>query len=84
MTTATIKRNKNGQQNLTDLRRAMDERDDVSVSRFGGNWVQRTWSEEMGAWMESTCPWHFDERMAIQSALYGEYESKAETDYHRS
>jgi len=76
----TIKRNANGQQNLNDLRRELDNRENRSAHRMGGNWIAS--SLVNNCWHESPCPYHFDERAAIQYALYGTEEEPAETQYH--
>jgi hypothetical protein len=80
MTTATIRRNADGQQNLTDLRRELAKRSDLRVYRESGNW--KTFTLVGNVWRVKTCPWNWTEQQAIQSALFGEAESLAEAKYH--
>ena len=80
MTTATIRRNADGQQNLRDLRRELAKRDNVQVYRWGNSWKASTFVD--GAWRVETCHWNWTERQAIQAALFGEAESPAEAEYH--
>ena len=82
-TETTIRRNKDGKQNLIDLRKELEERTDVRLHKMGGNWILNQWSEGHQAWWENPLPWHFDERAAIQHALYGECESEDETEFYR-
>ena len=80
MTTATIRRNADGQQSIRDLRKAL-ARTRNSIYRQCGNWITSEWSEARGCYMIETCPYHWTERQAIQSVL-GEVESKDEAKYH--
>ena len=75
-----IKRNKDGQQNLRELKSALKDSPSVSdVYRLGG-----TWQISNVSGMVESCPHYYDERQAIQQALYGETESKEESRYHKS
>ncbi len=75
-----IRRNKDGQQNLRDLRKLVELDENLSVVRFGGNWqVNRLVGN---TWHITTCPWYHKERQALQSALYQEVESKEEASYN--
>jgi len=77
-TTMNIKRNKDGQQNLVDLRSALTECNRVAdVYRVGGNWQI---SNASG--IVESCPWYYTERHAIQHALFGAIEYKEEARYH--
>ena len=75
-----IRRNKNGMQNLFDLRRAVDDHSTLSVERSGGSWEVKTLIDN--TWHVNTCPYHYDERQALQSALFGEVESVDEAKYN--
>jgi hypothetical protein len=75
-----IKRNKDGRQCITDLRRELDARSDVNVHKLGGNWIVGKLIDN--CWHENPCPYYFDERQALQFALFGEAESEAESAYH--
>lgn len=75
-----IRRNKDGQQNLNDLRKALAGTKH-SVYKQGGSWITSEWSEARGCYMTETCPYHWTERQAIQSIL-GEVESADEARYH--
>jgi len=74
-----IKRNLNGEQNLTELRRTMANcpqlRDVFSV---GGTW----YISRVGGKLES-CPWNYAERQALQMALFGSIEGKEEARYYK-
>jgi len=74
----SIRRNKDGQQNLVDLRSALDDCPRVAdVYKLGGNWQISNVSG-----MVESCPWHYTERHAIQHALYSRIESKDTAKYH--
>ena len=75
MTTATIRRNQDGQQNLTDLRKALAESRHM-IHRQAGNWIIQQWSEGHKAYLESPAPYWYSERQAIQKALGLEVETK--------
>ena len=75
-----VKRNATGQQNIKDLRRELAARDDVTVRPQGGNWIISKLVEN--CWHESTCPYWYTERQAIQKALFGEPEMADEEVYH--
>lgn len=75
-----IRRNKDGQQHMGDLRRELDARTDVTIHWVGGSWVLSTKGPDF--WHESTLPYFFDERMAIQKALWGDYECPEEARFH--
>jgi len=78
--TAMIKRNKNGQQNLRQLRAALKDCPSVAdVYIVGG-----TWQISNVSGIVDTCPHYCDERQAIQLALYGAIESKEEARYNKS
>lgn len=79
-TAITIRRNKDGQQNLTDLRKALAESPHVVYSQ-GGGWIMGRWSESHGAYLERPAPHYWGEREAIQSVLFGGIET--ECDYHQ-
>ena len=79
--TATIRRNANGQQNLTDLRKALAA-SRHTVHRQGGNWIMQQWSESHNAYVETPAPYWMDERQAIQTVLFGESESPDEAKFH--
>jgi hypothetical protein len=80
--TNDIRRNKDGQQNLADLRKALAACQEATVQRVGGNWEMSTKSNERGSvWLTTTLPYHYTERQAIQRALLGEAESKDEVKY---
>jgi len=75
-----IKRNKNGQQNLRDLKSALKDSPSVAdVYRLGG-----TWQISHVSGIVEHCPYYCDERQALQLALYGEIESKEEARYNKS
>lgn len=76
----SIRRNKDGQQNLSDLRLALSSRLDVHVYRQGGNWVISKWDGTV--WHAGPCSYTYDERAAIQRALFGEIEGPEEIQYH--
>jgi hypothetical protein len=78
----TIRRNKNGQQNLADLRAALAERDDVTVYALGGNWIISNYSHPYRVWQNHQCPYWYTERQAIQHALFGQCETETEEAYH--
>lgn len=81
MTTAIqIRRNKDGQQNLNDLRKAL-AKTKHSIYKQGGNWIALRWSDSHNAFMAQACPWHWTERQAIQYII-GEVESADEARYH--
>ena len=80
MTTATIRRNADGQQSIRDLRKALAKTRN-SVYKQGGNWITSIWSEAITRYVVGTCPYYWTERQAIQSVL-GEVESKDEAKYH--
>jgi hypothetical protein len=75
-----IRRNKNGQQNLNDLRKKLKDKDGVFIYRYNCRWVIRTVNDAF--WRDETCPHKWTERQAIQSELFGEAESPAEVKYH--
>lgn len=80
----TTRRNKDGKQNLTDLRKLLADRDDLNVYRFGGNWKIGRFSKN--CWHETSCHYSVDERGAIQIALYGSEEASYEIEFakHRA
>ena len=88
--TDVIRRNKNGQQNLTDLRRAIAGRTDVRVYSQGNDWIieRLAYGLELVnlqaiGWHSRPLPyWIGSERQAIQFALYGDVESPDETQYY--
>lgn len=70
----TIRRNANGQQHLGDLRKELAKRDDVTVYQQGSSWIL---SQYVGdCWRTTTLPYWYDERKAIQKALWGDYEAR--------
>jgi hypothetical protein len=75
-----IRRNADGQQNLSDLRKALDAEATRSVRSQGGQWIITSWVDSTG--YESPCPYYYDERMAIQKALFGEIETPEEAQYN--
>lgn len=77
-----IRRNADGHQNIADLRRLMEgfHNGTRRVHRLGGNWI--TSALVRGCWIETTCPYHWNERQALQSVLFGEVETDAEAAYH--
>ena len=75
----SIRRNKDGKQNLGDLRKALEERSDVELFREGTGWVVSEWSEQQDAWVASPVHPRHDERAALQIALFGEPEREEET-----
>jgi len=77
-----IRRNKDGQQNLNDLRKALAECQTASVHKLSGNWVVSKLVQG-NTWFETPTPHYYDERMAIQKALFGEVESKDEVLYYK-
>ena len=78
--TMNIKRNKNGQQNLRDLKSALKDSPSVAdVYRLGG-----TWQISHVSGMVESCPYYCDERQALQLALFGAIESKEEARYNKS
>jgi hypothetical protein len=80
MKTAAIRRNADGQQNLSDLGKALAATKN-SVYKQGGNWITSEWSDSRGCYMTETCPYWWTERQAIQSVI-GEVESKDAAKYH--
>ena len=78
-----IRRNKNGKQNLNDIRKAVEENKDVCVYKQSGDWIISQWSDRMGAWMTSPAHPRHDEREAIQIALFGEYEPEECIEHYR-
>ena len=80
MTTATIRRNADGQQNLTDLRRELAKHNNIQVYHESGRWLISTLVDN--AWRVESCPWNWTERHAIQSALLAAPESPDEAKYH--
>jgi hypothetical protein len=78
--TATIRRNADGQQNLTDLRKALAASQHM-VHRQGGNWIMQQWSESHNAYLETPAPHWMSERQAIQTVLFGESESPDEAKF---
>lgn len=70
-----IRRNKDGQQSIRDLRSALSETR-ITVYWQGGNWMI---SDAYG--ITTPCPYWLTERQAIQKALFGEAESKEEARY---
>ena len=81
MTTATIRRNKDGRQNMNDLRKALAASPHM-VHAQGGNWIMQQWSDSHGAYLEQPAPYWMNERQAIQKVLFGEHENEAEVRYH--
>ena len=78
--TMNIKRNKDGQQNLRDLRAAVKDSPSVAdVYIVGG-----TWQISHVSGIVESCPYYCDERQALQLALFSETESKEESRYHKS
>jgi hypothetical protein len=77
----TIRRNVDGRQNLTDLRRALAASSHRAY-RQGGNWVAQKWSESHDAYIERPMPPRFDERMTIQWLLLGAPEHEDQVMYH--
>jgi hypothetical protein len=80
-TTQNIRRNTDGQQNLSDLRRALAA-SPHTVHRQGGNWIMQQWSDSHGAYLEHPAPYWMNERQAIQKVLFGEFEREDECRYH--
>jgi hypothetical protein len=73
-----IRRNKDGQQNLRDLKAAIkDCPKTADVYKNGRNWQI---SNKSG--VVESCPWHYNERQAIQHAIYGVVEHKEEARYY--
>lgn len=78
-----IRRNKDGQQNLVDLRAALAACPTVTVQRLGSNWELSTKSSQRGSvWHTTTLPHYYTERQAIQRALFGEVETPEEAQYN--
>ena len=77
-----IRRNADGQQNLSDLRKAVADLPDTTVRRDGGNWVVSI-RDNQGNWRGTWMPYHYAERQALQWALRREVESKDEAAFHR-
>ena len=71
-----ITRNKDGQQNLRELRAELAKQNSIRVEREGGNWLIKRLTG--GAWHITTCPYYFGERQAIQRALEIDVESASE------
>ena len=82
--TKSIRRNKDGKQNLVDLRQAVDAEDCVNVRKQGGDWIISRWCDATGCWHEQQCHPRRDERAVLQIALFAEAEHKDCTEYHRS
>jgi hypothetical protein len=80
MTTQLIRRNADGQQNLTDLRKALAA-SPHSIYSQGGNWIMQQWSESHNAYLEQPAPHYWTERQAIQKVLFGDVESADEAKY---
>jgi hypothetical protein len=80
-TTQLIRRNADGQQNLTDLRKALAASPHMIYSQ-GGNWIVQQWSDSHGAYLEQPAPYWMNERQAIQKVLFGQYESADEAKCH--
>ena len=81
MTTATIRRNADGQQNIADLRKALAESKHMVYSQ-GGNWITQQWSEAQSAFVETPMHPSCGERQAIQKCLFGNYETADEAAMH--
>jgi hypothetical protein len=76
--TIMIRRNKDGQQNLKDLRVAISVCPKTAdVYKEGRNWKI---SSVTG--IVDSCPWYYTERQALQMAVYGEVESREQARYH--
>jgi len=74
-----IKRNLNGEQNLTELRRTMADCSQLrAVFSVGGTW----YISRVGGKLES-CPYHYAERQALQLALFGSIEGKEEARHYK-
>ena len=80
--TNEIRRNKDGQQNLVDLRKALDASPHV-MHRQGSEWIGSQWSEFHGAYLQTQMPYWYDERATIQRLLFGEIETEIETESYR-
>jgi hypothetical protein len=81
MTTAIIRRNADGQQNITDLRKALAETKHMVYSQ-GGTWVVQQWSYMQRVFFESPMHPSCGERQAIQKCLFGSYETADEAAIH--
>jgi hypothetical protein len=68
-----MKRNKDGQMNLPALRQALAATRHM-VYWQGGNWITQQWSESHQAFIETPCPYYWEERQAIQYLLGYEVE----------
>jgi len=74
----SIRRNKDGQQNLTDLRAAIKKCPKTAdVYKLGRNWQI---SDRTG--VVNCCPWYYTERQALQQALFENVESGEESRSH--
>ena len=74
-----VRRNKDGQENLSDLRQWLRSESEIDVYKFGGNWIVSNLVN--GAWHNWTLPYHYTERQAIQQALFGQIETESEILY---
>jgi len=81
METVAIRRNKDGRQNMNDLRKALAASPHM-VHPQGGNWIMQQWSDAHGAYLEQPAPYWMNERQAIQQVLFGEFEREDEVRYH--
>jgi len=73
-TATTIRRNKDGQQRLSDLRLELAASKHM-ICRTGNGWLVRRWSSEHQAFWEHNLTDFTTERQAMQYAIYGEFES---------
>lgn len=76
----SIRRNKDGQQSLADLRKELAKRRDAEVTYVGGNWIVHSRADD--CWRSDYCHYSYTERQAIQKALFGEIETPEEAKYH--
>lgn len=78
-----IRRNKDGQQNVNDLKEAVKKMPNVDWFHLGGGLVISRYSKVSRCWHQQPCHPDRTIREVLQIALYGDYERKDEIRYHR-